>query len=134
MTIALAAALVIAGVALAFTLSARIHRDADRLKSEFVGIASHELRTPLTTLQMGIELLQEQLAGGATDRQREILKMCREDAARLDRLVTDLLDLSKMASGHMKPAFASTPAAALLRDAVEPSRPRIDAAHIDLRA
>ena len=111
MTVALAGALVVIGFVLAFTLSARIDRDADRLKTEFVGTASHELRTPLTTLQMGIELLHEQLAGRATDRQREILEMCREDAARLERLVTDLLDLSRMTSGHMQPALAAVPAA-----------------------
>ena len=132
MTLLLAGALIVAGFVLAFTFSVRIHRDADRLKSEFVGIASHELRTPLTTLQMGIELLQEQFAARATDRQREILEMCREDAARLERLVTDLLDLSRMASGHMKPALEVVPAAMLLRDAVKPSKPRIDAAHLDL--
>ncbi len=132
MTVALAGALVVIGFVLAFTLSARINRDADRLKTEFVGTASHELRTPLTTLQMGIELLHEQLAGRATDRQREILEMCREDAARLERLVTDLLDLSRMTSGHMQPALEAIPAATLLRDAVRPSEPRIDAAHLDL--
>ena len=38
-------------------------REVDRLKSEFVATASHELRTPLTTLQMGIGLLGEEIAG-----------------------------------------------------------------------
>ena len=41
MTVGLAAALVAVGFALAFVLSARIDRDAERLKTEFVGIASH---------------------------------------------------------------------------------------------
>ena len=62
MTVILSAALVIAGLGFAVRLSAQIDKDADRLKSEFVGIASHELRTPLTTLQMGIDLLDEQTA------------------------------------------------------------------------
>ncbi len=133
MTVALAAGLIATGVALAFALSTRIHRDADRLKSEFVGTASHELRTPLTTLQMGIQLLSEQLSETADPRQREILDMCRQDAARLERLVTDLLDLSKIASGHMTPTLESVPAAALIRHALAPSRPRIDAAGLELR-
>jgi signal transduction histidine kinase len=132
LTVALAATLVAVGFGLAFTLSARIDRDAERLKTEFVGTASHELRTPLTTLQMGINLLQEQFAEKASDRQREILDMCREDAARLERLVTDLLDLSKMASGHMKPTLRPVPAATLIVDALRPSRPRVEAAHLDL--
>ena len=82
---------------------------------------------------MGIQLLQEQFAGSATERQREILQMCRQDATRLERLVTDLLDLSKMESGRMKPALAPVPAATLIRNALEPSRPRIEGAHLELR-
>ena len=107
--------------------------EIDRLKSEFVAAASHELRTPLTTLLMGIGLLQEQMSGTATEREREILAMCREDGARLDRLVGDLLDLSKIESGRMTPALAAVPAAALVRDAVESSRLRVERKGLGLR-
>jgi signal transduction histidine kinase len=131
-TIALSAALVIAGLGFAVRLSAQMDRDAERLKTEFVGTASHELRTPLTTLQMGIELLNEQIAPQATARHREILAMCREDAARLERLVSDLLDLSKIESGRMKPVLTTIAADTLVRAALEPSRPRIEAGGIAL--
>ena len=50
---------------------------------------------------MGIGLLEEQISPLATARQREILAMCREDAARLEHLVGDLLDLSKIESGRL---------------------------------
>jgi signal transduction histidine kinase len=133
MTVILSAALVIAGLGFAVRLSAQIERDADRLKSEFVGTASHELRTPLTTLQMGIDLLEEQVSPQATTRQREILAMCREDAARLERLVADLLDLSKIESGRMRPVLSRFAAGALVKAALEPSRPRIEAGGIDLQ-
>ena len=63
---------------------------------------------------MGIQLLQEQLTGSASERQREILQMCRQDATRLERLVTDLLDLSKLESGRMKPSLVPVRAAALI--------------------
>ena len=133
MTVLLSVALVGAGLAFAVRLSAQIDRDADRLKSEFVGTASHELRTPLTTLQMGIDLLDEQIAPQATPRQREILSMCREDAARLERLVADLLDLSKIESRRMKPVLSLVDAGALVSAGLEPSRPRIEAGGIDLQ-
>ena len=95
-------------------------REVDRLKSEFIATASHELRTPLTTLQMGMGLLFEQLSGQVTARQREILAMCREDAARLDRRSGELLDLSRMESGAMTPQPASVPVSRLVRDALGP--------------
>jgi signal transduction histidine kinase len=133
MTVILSAALVVFGLGFAIRLSAQIHNEADRLKSEFVGIASHELRTPLMTLRMGIDLINEQLAPHATDREREILAMCREDAARLERLITDLLDLSRMESGRIEPIFAPVAPASLVGDALEPVRPRIDARGINLQ-
>jgi PAS domain S-box-containing protein len=108
-------------------------REVDRLKSEFVATASHELRTPLTTLQIGIGLLEEQLAGTATERQREILAMCREEAARLERLSTDLLDLSKVESGEIALRPVSTPVATLVRDAVDPHRLQIENKGLALR-
>jgi signal transduction histidine kinase len=118
MTIVVSAALVIAGLGFAVSLSGQIDRDADRLKTEFVGTASHELRTPLTTLQMGINLLDEQISPQATARQREILAMCREDAARLERLVGDLLDLSKIESGRMSPSVSLVAADVLVKGAL----------------
>jgi len=115
------------------SLSGQIDRDADRLKTEFVGTASHELRTPLTTLQMGIGLLEEQISPLATARQREILAMCREDAARLEHLVGDLLDLSKIESGRMSPIMSLVATDTLVKGALEPSRARIDASGIELQ-
>jgi signal transduction histidine kinase len=132
MTLSLSGALVIAGLVFAVRLSSQIDRDADRLKSQFVAIASHELRTPLTTLQMGIDLLAEQIALQATPGQREILSMCREDAARLERLVADLLDLSRIESGHARPRLARIDAGALVNTALEPVRLRVEAAGIEL--
>jgi signal transduction histidine kinase len=133
MTVIVSAALVLSGLGFAVRLSAQIHDDADRLKSEFVGIASHELRTPLMTLRMGIDLLHEQLGTHATERQREILAMCREDASRLDRLITDLLDLSKIESGRIRLVAVPVEAATLVQDALVPSRSRIEAAGITLQ-
>ncbi len=133
MTIVVSAALVIAGLGFAVSLSGQIDRDAERLKTEFVGTASHELRTPLTTLQMGIGLLEEQISPQATARQREILAMCREDAARLEHLVGDLLDLSKIESGRMSPIVSLVAADTLVKGALEPSRPRIESSGIELQ-
>ena len=59
--------------------------------------------------------------------------MCREDAARLDRLVGDLLDLSKMESGRMTPHPCPVPVAALVRDALEPIRLRVESKGLTLR-
>jgi PAS domain S-box-containing protein len=104
--------------------------EISRLKSEFVAAASHELRTPLTSVQLGLHLLLESGAEPLTDRQQEILYVCRDDILRLDRLMRELLDLSRIESGAVAPVRAAVRTAAMLRDAVETLRPQLDSAGI----
>src|SRR5262245_7236786 len=100
--------------------------EINRLKSEFIAAASHELRTPLTSVQMGIHLLLEDPSGSLDDRQREILQVCREDSARLDRLMRELLDLSKIESGAVTPNLVPTRPATLVASAVDPLRLQVE--------
>jgi NtrC-family two-component system sensor histidine kinase KinB len=108
-------------------------REIDRLKSEFIAGASHELRTPLTSLEMGVHLLLEGGPGQLSAKQIEILTMCRDDAMRLDTLVKELLDLSRIESGRVAPQLASIRVADLLRGGAEPLRRQAEAGHLTLR-
>ena len=102
-------------------------REIDRLKSEFIATASHELRTPLTSVQMGVHLLLEGALGELTDSQNEVLQACRQDCERLDRLMRDLLDLSKIEAGESQPQLATVSARDLLTTAVKELRPQVEA-------
>jgi len=102
-------------------------REIDRLKSEFIATASHELRTPLTSVQMGVHLLLEGAGGELNDKQAEVLGACREDCERLDKLMRDLLDLSKIEAGESQPELISIKARALLNDEAETLRPQVEA-------
>jgi two-component system, NtrC family, sensor histidine kinase KinB len=106
--------------------------EISRLKSEFIAAASHELRTPLTSVQMGIHLLLEGTTGPLVERQQEILEVCREDTARLDRLMRELLDLSKIESGAVTPVFAPIRPSALIAGAVDPLRLQVESHGIRL--
>ncbi|MGE4545387.1 MAG: ATP-binding protein [Pedobacter sp.] len=76
-------------------------KELDRLKSEFVLAASHELKTPLTGISMSINLLQEK-ADQWPERERELVRVAREETDRLRALVGDLLDLSRLESGRVE--------------------------------
>jgi len=102
-------------------------REIDRLKSEFIATASHELRTPLTSVQMGVHLLMEGAAGELNDKQAEVLGACREDCERLDRLMRDLLDLSKIEAGESQPELLPTKVRELILDEAETLRPQVEA-------
>lgn len=93
-------------------------KELDRLKSEFVMTASHELRTPLTGMEMSISLLMEDEAIGG--RQRELLETAHEEVQRLQTLINDLLDLSKIEAGRIDLDFQPVPVYDLVQNALQP--------------
>ncbi|HSE33281.1 MAG TPA: ATP-binding protein [Pyrinomonadaceae bacterium] len=101
-------------------------REIDRLKSDFIATASHELRTPLTSVQMGVHLLLEGAVGELNDKQTEVLSACREDCERLDKLMRDLLDLSRIEAGESQPALKTVRTREFIVNATEDLRPQVE--------
>jgi PAS domain S-box-containing protein len=102
-------------------------REIDRLKSEFVNTAAHYLQTPLLSLQMGLHCLITDSAGELTDEQKDILYACREESERLERLMRDLTDLSRIESGEVAPRLAPVRIEDVVQSAVETFRLRAEA-------
>jgi len=108
-------------------------REIDRLKSEFISTASHELRTPLTSVQMGVHLLLERAAGDLTDKQVEVLSACRDDCERLDKLMRDLLDLSRIEAGETRPNLQPVRTRELINTATQELRPQVESKGLDFK-
>jgi NtrC-family two-component system sensor histidine kinase KinB len=102
-------------------------REIDRLKSEFIATASHELRTPLTSVQMTVHLLLEGAAGRLTAKQQEVLQACQEDCERLERLMRDLLDLSRIEAGKNVPQLSPIRVGDLILGSTEGLRAQAEA-------
>ncbi|HTQ08732.1 MAG TPA: ATP-binding protein [Fimbriimonadaceae bacterium] len=92
-------------------------RELDQLKSEFIGVASHELRTPVTSMLLSVQLLEEGAAGQLTEAQKEIVVAQRQDVERLDHLMRELLDISRLEAGSAPPRFEMVNPGDLLRAA-----------------
>ena len=76
--------------------------ELDRLKAEFVSIATHELKTPVNVMLGYLQLLQENVYGELTDRQREIATTLVSQTQQLSRLIRQLLDVSRFDAGGGK--------------------------------
>jgi len=74
-------------------------READRMRRDFVANVSHELRTPLTAIQGYVEALQDDEAP-APDEAKRFLDIIARHAARMERLVRDLLRLARLEAGQ----------------------------------
>lgn len=75
-------------------------KQLDQLKSDFILAASHELRTPLTSIKGYIKLILQGKVGDLSDQQREFLGHVQNATDRLQRLLGELLSISKIESGE----------------------------------
>lgn len=109
-------------------------RRFEELKNDLVATVAHEFRTPLTSLRMAVHLCTEQAAGPITDKQAELLHAAREDCDRLQAMVDDLLDLSRIESGRVELFPLPTAVSYLINSALEEHKAEATEAGLNLTA
>ncbi len=77
-------------------------KELDRMKSEFIATVSHEFRTPVTSINMSVDILNQEILGPLTERQKELVTSAKEDCYRLTKLARELLQLAKIESGRIQ--------------------------------
>ena len=77
-------------------------KQLERMKQDFVSMVSHDLRTPLTSVQNYLELLEDGIYGELNQSGLARLSQLDKSIDRLINLISDLLDLDRLESGHMK--------------------------------
>ena len=104
---------------------------AEQMKNDFISSVSHELRTPLTAIKGWSETLRE---GGAGDAEMTAkgLEVISDEAERLSGIVEELLDFSRMQSGHISMQFTRMDLLAELEEAVVLFRDRAKREGIEL--
>jgi signal transduction histidine kinase len=108
--------------------NARLYRDAQaavRARDQFLSIASHELKTPLTSLMGYIDLMQRRAAraGDQNERDQRAIRVVGEQAARLNKLIGALLDLSRIETGQLSIERGLVDLNSLARRVVEETQP-----------
>jgi len=97
-----------------------------RQKTDFVSNVSHELKTPLTSIRMFSELLaQGRIADPA--KQQSYLGIITAEAARLTRLINNVLDFARLERGEKKYHLQPSDLAALARETADAYRPHLEA-------
>lgn len=76
----------------------------EEMRRGFIANVSHELRTPMTSIKGFIEGILDNII--PPEKHKEYLEIVRNEVARLNRLVNDLLDLAKMESGEVKIVYS----------------------------
>jgi len=79
--------------------------DMYKLQRDFTSTVSHELRTPLASIKTAVDLVCKQMVGEINKEQEDVLGRAQKSVEHLQRLVTDILDLTKIESGKMQMDF-----------------------------
>ncbi len=98
-------------------------QELDRLKSDFVSNVSHELRTPLTAIRMSVDNLLDGVTGEISPALQRYLTRVKNNTDRLVRLITDLLDLSRIEAGRIELQRTPTAVDEVMQEVVEALRP-----------
>jgi len=99
--------------------NARLYEEVKRLndkKDEFIGLASHELKTPLTGIQGYLQILDRMIT---EEKPRQFLIKAQSQVKKLNTLVEDLLDVSKIEAGKLQMSVELFDIRSLLEDVIE---------------
>lgn len=104
----------------------------DKIKSNFLNITSHELRTPISAIKGYIQLILKQKLGEINEEQKKSLEVALRNANRLDHLIQDILDISRLDSGTMRFIPELTNVKIMMAETVETMQSPADAKHIKI--
>lgn len=100
---------------------------ADQAKSEFVGIVAHDLKTPMTSISGYADLTL--LHGKLEDRPAEFVKRIKDTVKRMEILVSDLADISRIEGGHFFMEHSRVRVADIIQAVKDGSMPQIEERH-----
>ena len=102
-------------------------RRANEAKTEFISFVSHELKQPMTSIKGYTDLLIKGMAGELTDAQGRFLETVRSSVDRMNTLVGDLLDISRIESGRIRLEFKSISIERVIEEVLRATRRQIEA-------
>lgn len=102
-------------------------RAADRAKSEFVGVVAHDLKVPMTSIAGYADLTAMQ--GGLSERQQQFIGRIKDTVKRMEMLVSDLSDISRIESGHFFMEETRVPAAEIVQAVKDSTLAQVESYH-----
>jgi signal transduction histidine kinase len=116
--------------------NARLFQELQRAndaKTEFVAFVSHELKQPMTSMKGYTDLLIKGIGGILNDQQKQFLQVIRTNIGRMDRLVQDLLDISRIEAGRLKLEMGPVVPEEVVSEAIQAFEQAITSRHQQLQ-
>jgi two-component system sensor histidine kinase KdpD len=99
--------------------AAAVRARTEELRSSLLSSVSHDLRTPLAAITGAASALRDEAAATDSHERRELLDTIAEEAGRLERLLANLLDMTRLESGGLEPKREWVPLEEIVGAALE---------------
>ncbi len=106
-------------------------KQVEQLQQDFIATMTHELRSPLTSIKAALEIMARE-AAGPHESARGVLNTAIRNTERLNSIITDILDFSKLQSGKMVFHQEGVPAGDIAREAADAMRAWADSKGVRL--
>jgi len=105
---------------------------ANAAKTQFISFVSHELKQPMTSIKGYSDLLIKGVGGPLNEQQAQFVNVVRSNTGRMDRIVQDLLDVSRFESGRFKLEIGPVAPAEIVTEATQAFKQEITAKNQEL--
>lgn len=108
-------------------------KELDLAKTHFLGTVSHEFKTPISSIQMGLQLLENDKIGNLNDEQKNLVKGIKEDSDRLLKITGELLNITQVESGSLQLNLQNSDVHTILDYALNANKAAADQKNISFR-
>ena len=112
--------------------SARLRREKEMMRENFITLVSHQLRSPLASVKQYFGVIREGFAGEVTDKQKEIIQKADGYIDSLVQLINDWLDMSRVEAGRVRDKSEPVSLAAVLSETLGALKPQAEAKKVVL--
>jgi len=102
---------------------------AKQAESEFIDFVAHELKQPMTAMQGYAKMLILGLGGELNDTQQQFVQVINANIDRMDKLINDLLEISRLEAGRTKLKLVPVPIGEVVDETLASSQGEIEARH-----
>ncbi|HEX7870736.1 MAG TPA: ATP-binding protein, partial [Chryseobacterium sp.] len=107
-------------------------KELDLAKTRFIGTVSHEFKTPISSIQMGLQLLENEKIGSLNEEQQKLLHGIGDDAMRLLKITGELLNLAQLETGVTQLNIHPFEINALIQEVVKTNKSAADKKEISI--
>lgn len=107
-------------------------KELDAAKTRFIATVSHEFKTPISSMKMSLQLLKNERIGALNEEQNALIDSIQDDAGRLLKITSELLNLTQIESGKIAMNKQSCLVSEMVQDAVEANHSQAEQKRITL--